>query len=229
MPPKKSPSKQQKQNVAGGAAFLNQAIIFVIGVVVVIIAIYGIVFFVTQRASDEVQKSQNNIEKDLEALGIRISDITEKLDKKLEELSDGTTTPTGNETLTVGLFYYNLTRDQEIDPSLPCSPNAVLPVVREIPISATPIQDTIRLLILGDLTEDELINGFTTEFPHPEFALVGTSFKDGTLSLEFTNPRDFTTGGACRVGLLKAQIEKTALQFPGVDAVELIPEDLFQP
>jgi len=129
---------------------------------------------------------------------------------------------------TVTLHYYNQIKGEEVGD--PCSPDAVLPVEREIPATITPIQDTIRLLIEGNLTEEERAAGFSTEFPHPEFKLLGATLKDGILTLEFADPALFTIGGSCRVLLLAAQIEKTAKQFPEVEEVRFEPEEsLFQP
>jgi len=107
---------------------------------------------------------------------------------------------------------------------------AVFPVYREIPKSATPIRDTIELLIEGKLTKEEEELGFITEFPHPGFRLVGLDLKkDGTLVLEFTEIFGFTTGGSSRILVMREQIEKTALQFAAVKRVEYYPESLFQP
>ena len=129
----------------------------------------------------------------------------------------------------VKLYYYNQVKDKEIAEYMPCSPDAVLPVEREIPATETSIQDTINLLIAGDLIEEEKSAGFSTEFPHPEFKLLGVNLKDGILTLEFTEVPGFTTGGSCRVGLLENQIIKTAKQFSEVKEVILTPESLFQP
>ncbi len=123
------------------------------------------------------------------------------------------------------LFYYK----QSDDESLACGPDAILPVMREIEATQTPIQDTINLLIKGELTEEERALGFTTEFPNPDFKLLGANLKDGVLYLEFTEVPGFTTGGSCRISLLTNQIIKTAKQFPGVNEVVLLPESLFQP
>lgn len=123
------------------------------------------------------------------------------------------------------LFYYK----QSDDESLACGPDAILPVMREIEATQTPIQDTINLLIKGELTEEERALGFTTEFLNPDFKLLGANLKDGVLYLEFTEVPGFTTGGSCRISLLTNQIIKTAKQFPGVNEVVLLPESLFQP
>jgi len=129
----------------------------------------------------------------------------------------------------VNLYYYNQIKDKEIAGYISCSPDAVLPVEREIPVTKTPIQDTIKLLIVGELTEKEETAGFSTEFPHQEFKLLDTDLKDGILTLEFSEVFGFTTGGACRVGLLATQIRKTAKQFSEVKEVFFEPESLFQP
>jgi spore germination protein GerM len=131
--------------------------------------------------------------------------------------------------LKVKLYYYNKTKDIGPTGIINCSPDAVLPVEREIPRTATPIADTIRLLIEGNLTDAERAAGFSTEFPHPRFTLLRADLKDGVLTLAFPEVPGFTMGGAARVTLLAAQIEKTARQFPEVKEVRLEPESLFQP
>jgi hypothetical protein len=104
-----------------------------------------------------------------------------------------------------------------------------LPIEREIPATTTPIQDTIRLLIEGNLTEEERAAGFSTEFPHPQFELLGATLEDGILTLEFSDPAHFTVGGSCRVLVLRAQFERTAKQFVEVEEVRYEPEFLLQP
>lgn len=128
---------------------------------------------------------------------------------------------------TVRLYYHNRIKGEEIGDT--CSPDAVLPVEREIPLTETLIEDTIRLLIKGELTEEERVAGFSTEFPHPEFKLLSATLEDGVLTVQFADPAGFTVGGSCRVRILWAQIEKTAKQFPGVKGVRFEPEFLFQP
>jgi spore germination protein GerM len=144
-----------------------------------------------------------------------------------------TTTPPKNETQmqTVKLYYYNLEKDKQIggDNNPACSADAVLPVTRQIPITQSPIKDTIELLIKGQITSAEKAQGFQTEFPNSAFKLLGANLKNGTLTLEFTEVPGFTDGGSCRTGVLWSQIQKTALQFNGVNKVEYTPEILFQP
>jgi hypothetical protein len=128
----------------------------------------------------------------------------------------------------VNLYYYNIARDVDDEGEILCSPAAVLPVSRRI---AAPnlIEDAIRQLISGELTEEERGQGFTTDFPHPDFDLISSQLKAGVLTLTFTEVPGFTTGGACRVGLLRVQVERTALQFAEVNEVVIVPDTIFQP
>lgn len=125
----------------------------------------------------------------------------------------------------IKLYYYNKLKD----PNRTFNPKYVLPVKRAVPRTKSPVQDAIRLLIRGDLSWQERSEGFSTEFPHPEFKLLSAKLKNGVLTLQFTDLPGFTTGGAARVGLLAAQIVKTAKQFPQVKKVVFEPEYLFQP
>ena len=133
------------------------------------------------------------------------------------------------ETRQIQLYYYNQKRDMEIAEYIPCDPETVLPVSREIFLSQTPIQDTINLLLQGNVTQEEKKEGFSPMFPLERVKLVGANLKEGVLTLEFEDPFNKTGGGSCRVRLLWAQVEKTAKQFPEVREVRFLPEELFQP
>ena len=130
----------------------------------------------------------------------------------------GTTT-----TREVKLYYV----DADSNPS--CNASDLEDVKRDIPITTTPIQDTIRLLLRGELTSAERSSGISTEFPLPGFELTGANLSGGVLTLGFKDPQNKTVGGSCRVSLLSAQIEETAKQFSGVNTVRLEPATLFQP
>ena len=81
-------------------------------------------------------------------------------------------------------------------------------ITKEIPITQTPIQDTIKLLLKGkeNLTQQDIQNGITTEFPLPEFTLIQANLSNaengGILTLKFNDPLNKTNGGACRVKIL---------------------------
>jgi len=130
------------------------------------------------------------------------------------------------------LYYYNPEKDKDEWGNTKCSRDGLVSIEREIPLTKTPIQDTINLLLKGkeNLTIFETARGITTEYPLEGFSLVGANLKsDGTLILEFNDPLNKTGGGSCRVGILWFQIEATAKQFPQVKKVEFRPEELFQP
>lgn len=132
---------------------------------------------------------------------------------------------------TIKLYYYNPKLDRDESGNIACSRQGLVPVEREIPITQTPIQDTIKLLLKGkeNLTEAEKAQGITTEYPLEGLSLKGASLKDGVLTLEFEDSKNKTVGGSCRVGILWFQIETTAKQFPEVQQVRFLPEEIFQP
>lgn len=131
----------------------------------------------------------------------------------------------------VSLYYYNPSLDQDESGNITCAYNGkgIVSVQRNVSITQTPIQDTINLLLKGELTEAERNQGITTEYPLEGLSLQGASLNDGVLTLEFDDPYYKTGGGSCRVGILWRQIETTAKQFSGVSQVRFIPEWLFQP
>jgi hypothetical protein len=137
----------------------------------------------------------------------------------------------GNDTTTelVYLYYYNEFQDMDEAGNTDCSPNAVLPVERRVDKSLANPEDTIRLLLEGDVLDTEEAEGFETLFSHPDFQLVNSELDNGTLILTFSDVPGFSSGGSCRVTLLRAQVEKTALQFEDVQAVRIEPDSIFQP
>ncbi len=129
----------------------------------------------------------------------------------------------------VRLYYYNPERDKDASGNILCSRAGLEAVTRSIPRALTPIQDTVRLLLKGELAAGERARGITTEYPIPGLALKTASRENGVLTLTFGDPENRTGGGACRVGVLWYQIEATAKQFSNVREVRFRPEELFQP
>lgn len=129
----------------------------------------------------------------------------------------------------VVLYYYNPALDMGASGNILCSRKGLAAVQRIISLTKTPIQDAVKLLLKGELSQNERGTGFTTEYPLEGFSLKSASLKDGTLTLEFSDPNNKTGGGACRTGILWFQIEATAKQFAGVQEVLFNPEELFQP
>jgi len=128
----------------------------------------------------------------------------------------------------VDLYVYNAEADIALHGHVACSPDAVLPVRRQLPATATLIRDTLELLFRGELTQAEQDEGFSTEFPLPGVRLMEARLSAGTLELDISDPEHRTTGGACRTTIMWAQIEQTALQFSEVEHVRTSGE-LFQP
>lgn len=129
----------------------------------------------------------------------------------------------------VDLYYYNSNYDKDESGNILCSRQGLVKVQRIVPITQTPIQDTIKLLLKGELTQEERSSGISTEYPLQGLSLEGASLKDGVLKLQFNDLNNKTVGGSCRVGILWFQIETTAKQFAGVSQVRFLPEELFQP
>lgn len=131
----------------------------------------------------------------------------------------------------VRLFFYNPSLDQGPG-GVQCSTAGLVAVERIIPEQETllpQIQDTINLLLRGEISEEETASGVESEFPLSGFSLQSAALNDGVLTLTFSDPENQTTGGSCRVGILWHQIEATARQFPEVTEVHFMPEELFQP
>ncbi|MEK7555206.1 MAG: GerMN domain-containing protein [Patescibacteria group bacterium] len=129
----------------------------------------------------------------------------------------------------VKLYYYNSDLDKDEFGNTACSRNGLVSIERKIPLTKTPIQDTIKLLLSGDITNKERSMGINTEYPLEGFSLKGALLKDEILTLEFDDLNNKTSGGSCRAGILWFQIEATAKQFSEVKQVRFLPEELFQP
>lgn len=139
---------------------------------------------------------------------------------------DGPGFPEGG--VTVKLFYYNPALDQGPG-GVQCSEKGLVAVERIVPPGKNLLEETLRLLIDGRLSGEEKESGITTEFPLNEFTLMSADIYEGTAIITFLDPLNIASGGACRVSVLRAQVEATAKQFPGVDTVRIEPNTLFQP
>lgn len=133
-----------------------------------------------------------------------------------------------SDSTSVKLYYYNPSLDQGPG-GAQCSRAGLVAVDRAIPKTSTPLKDSIQLLLQGKLTTDEKARGITTEFPLSGVTLTNATIQNGVATLTFADPQNKTSGGSCRVSVLWAQIEATARQFPTVQSVRFMPEELFQP
>lgn len=132
-------------------------------------------------------------------------------------------------TKTVRVYLYDANKDRDQNGQILCSAKGLVAVERQIPVSETPLKDTIQVLIKEGATAADKSKGLSSEFPLPGFALTMASITGGTATLTFTDPENKTQGGSCRVNILRAQIEGTAKQFPAVSSVVIKPNTLFQP
>ncbi len=132
------------------------------------------------------------------------------------------------QTRSAKLYFYSSNKDKDASGNVLCSAQGLVPLDRTLALSNTPIQDTIKELLKGP-TSVERNQLPSTEFPLSGLALTGANLSGGVLTLNFSDPNNQTTGGSCRVSVLKAQIEATAKQFAGVNTVRFQPSTLFQP
>lgn len=130
----------------------------------------------------------------------------------------------------VQVYLYQKTKDLSADGQILCGEESIVPVPRDIPITKTPLQDTLAILFAGSVRPEEKSVGFESLFP-----LTGLGVKTltltqlGELLLTLNDPYNKTVGGSCRVRLLKWQLEKTMKQFDGIKSVIIKPDTLFQP
>ncbi|HYF13014.1 MAG TPA: GerMN domain-containing protein [Candidatus Paceibacterota bacterium] len=128
----------------------------------------------------------------------------------------------------VKLYYYNPALDQGPG-GVQCSRQGLVAVNRAIPETTMPLTKAIELLLRGEITPQEQAQGIESEFPLAGVALTSAVVEAGVATLTFADPQNKTSGGSCRVAILRAQIEETAKQFETVESVRLMPEEVFQP
>ena len=157
---------------------------------------------------------------------VRIEGVKEEAQVRVRTL---TITEPDARSARILLYFYNPARDKDGAGNVQCSRAGLVAVERIVPETETPIEDAIRLLLRGELSDEERARGITTEFPLEGVQLRSTSLEAGALTLVFDDPNSKTSGGACRAGILWFQIETTAKQFDTVEEVHFAPEELFQP
>jgi hypothetical protein len=123
---------------------------------------------------------------------------------------------TSAQTRVIKIYQYDEARDKDASGNILCSAKGLMGVDRTIPFTNTPIQDAVREW----LKSEPSLAGIT---------LTSASLSGGVLTLTFSDPQNKTSGGSCRVSILRAQVEATAKQFGGVTTVRLEPSSVFQP
>ena len=79
------------------------------------------------------------------------------------------------------------------------------------------------------LTEADRGAGLTSEFPLAGVSLIDLALRNGNLIVKLADPNNKTSGGSCRVSILRQQLEAVVRQFPEVKTVNFQPAELFQP
>ncbi len=129
----------------------------------------------------------------------------------------------------VSLYYYNSSLDKDIIGNILCSAKGLVSVQRSIPITQTPLQDTLRLFLKGELTLSEKNSGISSEYPLSGVELKSAFISNaGVLTIDLADPNKKTSGGSCRAKVLQAQLEATAKQFTNVKSI-VYTKPVFQP
>ncbi len=93
---------------------------------------------------------------------------------------------------------------------------AVERVVRDVPASLSAARLALEALLRGP-TQPEAVAGFRNPFPK-EAALRSVNLKRGVLTADFNEAMQ-NVGGSCRVQSVRASIERTMRELPGVRKV----------
>ena len=122
--------------------------------------------------------------------------------------------PSVEQTRNIKLYFYDENKDKDASGNVKCSAQGLVATDRSIPLTNTPIQDAVRELFKEIL---------------PGVSLAEANLSNGVLTLLISDPQSKTSGGSCRVSILRAQVEATAKQFGGVTEVRYLPPESFQP
>jgi hypothetical protein len=131
--------------------------------------------------------------------------------------------------VTLKTFFYSAARDTDPYGNILCSSKGIVAVPKKVSAEEYTITRALHELMRGELTARQKAEGLSTEFPLSGLSLVGVAVEGGTAEITFIDPLSRTSGGSCRVSVLRAQIEATVSQFPGVSRVVLKPAEAFQP
>jgi len=123
--------------------------------------------------------------------------------------------PTGDTALQV--FFVN----EQADPGL-LRCDDPRPVTRRVPYTQNVAEAAILELLRGPTVAEDVYGSRTGI--RPGTALRSISITNGTATVDFS--REFTQGvaGSCQVQAIRAQVEKTLLQFPTVQHVNMLVE-----
>jgi len=137
--------------------------------------------------------------------------------------------PAEPENISFQVYYYNPDLDKDEDGNIMCGAGGLVGAWRQAPAGSEALRAAISSLLDFPPQAEELAAGLTSEYPLSGLRLSSLSLENGILTIELADPENRTSGGACRAGILRAQLEATATQFPEVDSILIQPEELFQP
>jgi hypothetical protein len=120
--------------------------------------------------------------------------------------------------------------NNNLDPEMSC--NKVFETQREIVKIEAIGSAAINELLKGPTDSEKSVGYFTTI--NSGVKLLGLSIdKNGTAFADFDEQLEYQVGGSCRVGAIRAQIEKTLKQFSTIENVVISingrTEDILQP
>jgi len=128
-------------------------------------------------------------------------------------------------TMPVSVFFGNSAKGSSED----CS--KVFPVTRQISKTSAVARGALNELLKGT-TETDLDGGYFTSI-NAGVKIQKLTIENGVAEVDLSNDIEKAVGGSCRVTNIRAQIEKTLLQFPAVKSVIISvdgrTEDILQP
>ncbi|HSE96075.1 MAG TPA: GerMN domain-containing protein [Methylomirabilota bacterium] len=129
-------------------------------------------------------------------------------------------------TTTVQVYFSNPGLAPE--PNIDCG--VVFPVPRTVPWTPAPARAALEALLAGP-DEAERARGYATSI-NPGVTIRSLVVEDGVATADFSLELE-RTGGSCLVTAIRAQLERTLLQFPAVRSVRISiagrTEDILQP
>lgn len=107
----------------------------------------------------------------------------------------------------------------EPEPRIDCG--VVFPVSRTVAWTPAPARAALEALLAGP-TDAERSSGYVTNL-NPGVAVRSVVIRDGVAVVDFSAGME-RSGGACLVTAIRAQVESTLTQFPGVSSVRIAIE-----
>ena len=108
-------------------------------------------FLVKNPQTIVTEQTRDTILAKLDALSIQLQQVT----KNNINTDTGTAMPTATTPTNIKLFYFNEIQDSTLSPSQQINSNSIMPIDRTIKNSTNLIEDTIKALLQGTLTEKE--------------------------------------------------------------------------